>query len=301
MNLNLSEKDINIMVIDMGGSAIKFGYWHQQNLSNIKSIPTPDTWEKLKKLIKDELENIRLVDGVAISLPGSVDIDEGIVKGSSAISYIHNFHIRQDLSDYLGIPVSIQNDANCAALAEMWQGNLQEIKSALCIIIGSGVGGAQVLNGKLQSGFNLFGGEFGYMILQAKNLKSFSELVSPVQLANEYCQIKNVKGVNGKDLFELAQLQDDTALMLVDQFYDYLAIGIFNLMVAFNPQRILIGGAVSRRKELLATLTKKVDALIDAKQANGLYVDIQNCLFYNEANLVGAVYQFLCDQKIIEN
>lgn len=295
MNLKFSEQTISVLAVDVGGTAIKFGYWNQQHLSHIKTIETPKTWVKMKQAIKDELDSIGLVDGLAVSLPGSVDVDEGIVRGISAVSYIHNFHIRQELSDYLEIPVSIQNDANCAALAEIWMGNLCDVKEALCVVIGSGVGGAQISNGELQQGFNLFGGEFGYMILQKQNFKSFSELVSPVQLAYEYCKIQSVEGVDGKVLFELAQKGDATALMLVNQFYDYLAIGVFNLLVAFNPQRILIGGAISRRAELASTLTKKVEKLIDAKQANGLYVDIQNCLFYNESNLVGAVYQFLKD------
>lgn len=81
-----------------------------------------------------------------------------------------------------GLPVSIQNDANCAALAEVWKGNAAEVANSAFLIIGSGVGGAIVLDRKLYAGPHLFGGEFGYMILNEKR-QTFSELVSPVNLA----------------------------------------------------------------------------------------------------------------------
>lgn len=78
--------------------------------------------------------------GVAISSPGSVDTKTGIIYGLSAIEYIHRFEIRKELEALFGLRVSIQNDANCAALAEVWKGNAAEVSNSAFLIIGSGVG-----------------------------------------------------------------------------------------------------------------------------------------------------------------
>ena len=98
-----------------------------------------------------------------------------------------------------GVPVSVENDANCAALAEVWLGAARDVQNALFIVIGSGIGGAVIVNRQLFKGKNLFGGEFGYMLLDAEN--TLSRLGSPVQVAERYGKAMEMSdGVVGREV-----------------------------------------------------------------------------------------------------
>ena len=116
--------------------------------------------EFLKVLEKHKI--LGLVDGVAISAPGAVDDKKGIIGGCSAVPYIHDFFIQKELETLFELPVSLENDVNCAALAEVFKGAAKDVDHALFIVIGTGIGGAIIQNRKLHKGRNLFGGEFGF-------------------------------------------------------------------------------------------------------------------------------------------
>lgn len=286
----------SILAIDWGGSAIKYGLYSNNKLTECSSINTPTSWSEMKSVIKDLSTKFEGVKGIAISAPGAVSTKDGVIYGCSAIDYIHNFKIRDELSNLVNLPVSIQNDANCSGLAELWQGHGVDCKDFFSIAVGSGIGGAYISDGRLREGKDCFGGEFGYMILDLVNNKSFSELASPVVYAQKYSADTGIK-VNGKELFDLVDT-DKLAKSLVDEFYNNLAIGIFNLVVSFNPEKVLIGGAISQRSDLASTLQERVNNLIKRSGAAGLEVEIQSCKFRNESNLLGAVYQFKLENNL---
>lgn len=119
---------MNLFVIDIGGSTIKYATWDGEQLDAKKSLPTPNSWKAMKEQFIAEIKSSTLeFSGVAISSPGSVDTQAGIIYGLSAIDYIHRFEIKKELEQLFGLPVSIQNDANCAALAEVWKGHAAEV------------------------------------------------------------------------------------------------------------------------------------------------------------------------------
>lgn len=283
-----------LLVLDVGGSSIKCGVWENEKLVELKSRRTPDTWEGMKNTFLDiQKEAGNNLQGVAISIPGSVNVDEGVIYGTSAIPYIHRFPIKKELSKLFGLKVTLQNDANCAALAEVWCGNAADVTNSAFLIIGSGIGGAVVLNKQLIPGSHLFGGEFGYMIINRDTGGTLSELGSPVTMANEFTNKRNDQKVyEGKDVFELAQQKDPQALNSVTNLYDALSVGIFNLAVSFDPDKVLIGGGISRRPDLLSELQKRFKKISREKYADGLDTKIESCKFLSEANMIGAVYQF---------
>ena len=172
-----------ILAIDIGGSAIKSGLWENDELTELPSFETPKTWDEMKAYLKSLVEEHQITEGVAISAPGAVNAEEGVIYGVSAVPYLHRFPIKQELAEFLGVPVSFQNDANCAALAEVWQGNAKGLESAAMMIIGTGIGGGVVINGELRTGANLFGGEFGYQIMNNETLETLSDLGSPVAMS----------------------------------------------------------------------------------------------------------------------
>lgn len=285
-----------LLVLDVGGSSIKCGIWTDDQLIQLDSRQTPDTWEGMKNTflqIQKEVNKTQRIEGVAISIPGSVNVNKGVIYGTSAIPYIHRFPIKKELSELFGLKVTLQNDANCAALAEVWRGNAADVSNSAFLIIGSGIGGAVVLNKQLIPGSHLFGGEFGYMVIDQSTGHTLSELGSPVAMAERFSkQRKDSKTYEGKDVFELAQEKDTQAEASVTDLYNALSTGIFNLAVSFDPDKVLIGGGISQRPDLIENLQSRFSAIVRDKHADGLNTEIQSCKFLSEANMVGAVYQF---------
>lgn len=287
-----------ILAIDIGGSAIKSGLWENDGLTELPSFETPKTWDEMKAYLKSLVEEHQITEGVAISAPGAVNAEEGVIYGVSAVPYLHRFPIKQELAEFLGVPVSFQNDANCAALAEVWQGNAKGLESAAMMIIGTGIGGGVVINGELRTGANLFGGEFGYQIMNNETLETLSDLGSPVAMAKRYSRIKaDDHKYTSKEIFDLAEAGDELAQEQIDQFYNALSIGIYNVLISLDPDRVLIGGGISTREDLLANIEERVQELLLQKGAKELKASIMPCKFLSQANLIGAVYQFLTEQK----
>ncbi len=290
----------NLFVFDLGGSSIKYGIWEAEKLHPLGAVATPESWNKMKQLLADKLSEYpgKNIKGVAISCPGSVDLEEGIVYGTSAIPYIHRFPVRRELEDFFGLPVSLQNDANCAALAEVWMGNAKSVKNACFVIIGSGIGGAVIADGKLQSGAHLFGGEFGYQIINDQTLLTLSEAGSPVTMANNFTKwIADGHRYEGKEVFELAEAGNSLAEKMVNDLYDSLSIGIYNLQLCFDPERILIGGGMSGRPDLIEQLQQRVGRLLTKKGAGDLDFDLKPCRYFSDSNMLGAIYQFHLENR----
>ncbi|MDT2600836.1 ROK family protein [Enterococcus hulanensis] len=286
-----------ILAIDIGGTAIKSGLWENEALIELPSFETPKTWDEMKAYLKILVEKNQITDGVAISAPGAVDAEEGVIYGVSAVPYLHRFPIKQELAEFLGVPVSFQNDANCAALAELWQGNAKGLESAALMIIGTGIGGGIAINGKLRPGSNLFGGEFGYQIMNNDTLETLSDLGSPVAMSERFSKIKaDGREYTSKEIFDLAEAGDELAQEQINQLYQALSIGIYNILISLDPDRVLIGGGISMREDLLLNIEERVQKLLLKKGAKELKASIMPCKFLNQANLIGAVSQFLTEQ-----
>lgn len=284
---------MSLAVFDMGGTSVKYGLWEDDQLQFQLSFVTPATWSEMNVLLKESFQKIaslatEALTGAAFSSPGSVDTKEGVVKGFSAIPYLHHFPIVRELSETLRVPVTFENDAYCAALAETWQGAARGVQNAVFIVIGSGIGGAIISQGELLKGRNLFGGEFGYMMMDANY--SFSDLASPVNTASRYTKESGSQvAITGQELFDRAQAGEALAQKHVDQMLDSLGRGIQMLSVILNPDRILLGGAISERDGLLEEVTRRAQVYLKRTHANDVELDIVTCQFRNQANLLGAV------------
>lgn len=285
---------MSIVVFDIGGSAVKYGLWKNSDLSNKASFTTPKSWNDMKEemlSIYQTFNESYSIEGVAISAPGAVDAIEGIISGISAVPYLHYFPIKKEWEDLFGVPVSMENDANCAALAELWLGAAKDSQNALFIVIGSGIGGSVIINRKLFKGKDLFGGEFGYMLLDGQH--TLSELGSPVHTAELYSKELGLDTVvDGKFLFQEADRGEPVAMEYVEGLIDALALGIYNLSISFNPDMVVIGGGLSTRKDLIQRLNKRTAFYLERQKAEDLELVVEVCQFNNDANLIGAVAHF---------
>lgn len=285
------------LALDFGGTSIKYGLW-KETLIEQGSIPLPKTWDEVLQAIEKILKYYRntgyLIEGIATSVPGAVSQEDDQIYGLTAIDYIHHRNFTQELSAYFQLPVSMENDANCAALSEIWQGNADDVQNILYFVFGTGVGGAIIQNRQIQSGKHQFGGEFGYMMLNEEG--SFSELASIVRTTTLYNQRKK-QAIDGKELFDRAAAGDQLANYLITQLCRYSARGIYNLMISFDPDKIIIGGAISSNPFFITMIKEEIEFLRTRTGAQMVETEILPSRFKNDANLIGAVYNFVIRNK----
>ena len=144
--------------IDVGGTAIKYGLLHENGtILSTDSVPTPkDSIEGFYKTL-DEIVSpvLQMISGIAISMPGRIDNQTGHVHTGGAISsYMTNVPLGTLLSERYHLPVAIENDGKCAALAELWLGNLKDVDSGAVMLVGYGIGGGIILNRRLYRGIH---------------------------------------------------------------------------------------------------------------------------------------------------
>ena len=284
----------NLGLIDIGGTSIKLAVMQDQKLEKLPSIPTPKTLEEFYSELSKNVAFMKSeyqIHGVGISSPGAVNKKTGVVEGASAIPYIHNFEIQQALSDKFGLPVSMENDANCAALAELNSGAGKDVSSLLFLIIGTGVGGSIIINHQIWHGAHLFGGEFGFTLVDDKS--TLSNLATSVGVATRYNENSKPKtNYSGKEVFDLADKGNVRAQKEVQTMYYSLAKGIYNLQYSFDPELIVLGGAVSNNPHLIPEVNKEIEKIRKVVEIASIKPKLVPCQYTDEANLRGAYVDF---------
>lgn len=278
---------MSILAIDVGGTGIKYTLFEKEQIGEVNYFSTPKTWRELKeKIVSLALTNDN-ISGITLSVPGAVDSEKGIIYGFSALPYIHNFPLKDELEIATGKNIYLENDANCAGLAEAYYGAAKDFSSSVSFIIGSGIGGAVVINKKLLKGKNLFAGEFGFMITERG--QTLSELASPVHASVRYSEKMNLEtGISGKELFSLKEKGDKLATEEIEQIYRALAIGIYNVCLTVDPDIVLLGGGISVRLDILQPVLENLAHLQEKYHSQDQKIKVEICHFQKDANLIGA-------------
>jgi len=265
--------------IDLGASYLKFGIVDSRFEIIFKgSVPLGK--KKSRKSILKLLENsIRLllafakgkhikIKSIGMGIPGTIDSKKGIVKGTPPnLPEISNMNLRQMLNRYFVYPIFMDNDANLVALAESRIGAAKGYKNALCLTIGTGIGGGVILDGKLFRGSTFAGAEFGHMIICYHGIKCNCRSNGCLEVyASAPAMIKRTKMflyqgrksiipelVSGKldritteTIFQAEKMKDDLAREVICDTAEFLGIGITSAINLLNPQIVVIGGGVSR-------------------------------------------------------
>ncbi|MDU6522540.1 MAG: ROK family protein [Enterococcus sp.] len=282
----------NLGVIDIGGTTIKFALWKNGELFPGEVCKTPADLDTFYQIIERQIQIMTKqcsLSGIAISSPGAVNKASGVIEGASAIPYIHHFPIQQALEERLQLPVSIENDANCAALAEMEEGAGKNSNSLIFLVIGTGVGGSVIIDRQIWHGAHLFGGEFGFML--AEDNLTISNVLSPVSMAQRYNK-KSKQILTGEQIFEQSKLGDEEAEKEVERFFGCLSKTIYNLQYSFDPEKIIIGGAVSNNLDLLPRVNEQIQELRKKVGIASITPAVAVCEYRGAANLRGAVVDF---------
>ncbi len=269
--------------VDLGGTTVKIGLFQTDGRIVDKwEIPTrvenkgeailPDIAEALKKKMEEKgLENSQ-VSGVGIGIPAPVD-EEGIVQNTANLGWGYK-EVKREMEALTGMNVAAGNDANVAALGEMWLGAGMGQKNMIMVTLGTGVGGGIIVNGQALAGAHGAGGEIGHICVNPKEtercgcgkkgcLEQYASATGITRLAKKRLAAddKNSalrgKEVNAKEVFDALKAGDEVAEEIVEEFGTYLGHAMANLAVVADPSVIVIGGGVSKAGEILLGYIEK--------------------------------------------
>lgn len=304
--------------IDLGGTFVKAGVVDAQNKVVCKtSVPTmvddgnDSVVDNIVKACMTALEEAGLkiddVANVGIGCPGAVNTDTGTVEISGNLK-MRNFRIAEKLESKLGRKVYIGNDANAAALGELVAGAAKGAKDAVCVTLGTGVGGGVIIGGRLYSGTNFAGGELGHTVIIMdgeqcncgrkgcwERYASVTALIRQTKAAmeeNRDSKMWEIAGsldnVDGKTSFDAMRMGDETGKAVVAQYIRYVACGVTDMVNIFQPDVLCIGGGISKEGDaLLAPLYDIVVKERFTKESDN-QTKIVAATLGNDAGLIGA-------------
>jgi len=285
--------DRQVIGVDLGGTAIKFGRFLADGTcleSFSIDTPQPATPEDVISAIALTVHKInqdKTAIALGVGMPGATDARGRIAKVAINLSGWHDVPLAEELEAKTGLQTVICNDANCAGLGEAWLGAGKDYQNLILLTIGTGVGGAVILDGKLFTGHNGAAGELGLVTFNPNghpcnsgNKGSFEQHASATAIYRD-------SGKKPSEWGDLAQKNDPQALQFWQDYGKILGTGLATYIYIFSPEAILIGGGVSASsKYFLPSAWEEVEKRVLPSSREGLKLLVAE--LGNDAGIVGA-------------
>lgn len=327
--MNVNKK---YLIIDFGGTLVKYSVMNREGIKVFEGEENAPIESKQKYIsfIEKLYETVSAkfdIKGIAISMPGIVDVEKSTLVTAGSYLELYGLNLETELKEKIPVPVAVENDGKCGALAEVWKGNLKDCKDGIVVIIGTAIAGGVIKNRMIHKGQHLSAGEFSYIFMDHEpSFKStvvgkcgmaallfdtgrklgidvkkspayplcslFMETNQELSELNDDPKYKN--GLDGHEFFRLLEEGNEIVCGAYDQYVNNLAMLILNLSTIYDPEKILIGGGVSRQPRLIKDIAAKCE-WYDTSFLNTYHIPYQVdvCKFENEANQYGALYNFL--------
>lgn len=285
-----------IISFDVGGIFVKYGLFDMDGtiIHQGKQPTEVETEERFFVMIERiiaKYEKEYSIKGLGFSFPGVIDSENGVPIVSGAIKPLRGRPFVALLKARTGnkYPIFIENDGNCAALAELHSGNGQGLKDFVVMTLGTGIGGGIIHDHVLMKGGRYSAGEFGMMLIPDRQGKKviLAKYASTQGLLNLYRQrlgITSDTPVTGEEIFKGNTFVKKDVLKL---WGEYVAMVVYNIIVSMNPEKILIGGGVSQNPLLLSLIEKPLKTFPEWELFE---TPIIRCHHQNDAGLIGAFY-----------
>lgn len=306
--MNFWRRHFMYLVIDIGGTLIKSALMDNGgNMERKQSRPISreniEEFDRILFRVIDDYfdENIR---GISISCPGAVDTNTGIVYNGGSFPFQHNVNLKEKVSARYEVEVAVENDGRCAALAELWLGSIKGKQDAVVLVLGSGVGGGIILDGKLRHGGNLLAGEMSFVMsvvdqetCKAKFVGFEGSAVEMIKRINNEKQVQEL--TDGRKAFEFILAGDESANKILNDFCKIVATQILNLQYILDPEVFAIGGGISAQPIVVERIKLAVEELKEVNTMHTANPNIVSCHYQSDANLYGALYHFLVEHEKI--
>ena len=280
--MNDGSKDDLVCAVDLGGTNLRAANVDRDGRIHERvRNPTPQS-NKPEEVVARVAAAVRdceaqalnrgvHVGGVSVVVPGSVHVETGVVVNAPNLPSLQGYKLAPALERALGRPVLLENDANAAALGEMWQGAARGYQTIICLTLGTGVGGGIILGGKLWRGVDGTAGELGHTSVEPFGgvqcgcgnvgcLEVYASATAIVRMAREaltrhsssLLQSISATELTSEKICSFAIEGDELALDVFRRMGVYLGIAMANFVNIFNPEMIVIGGGVSAAWEMFA-------------------------------------------------
>lgn len=311
----------NLLIgIDLGGTTVKLAFITQEGDIFTKwEIPTDKSGDKIipdiAKAIEAKINELKLTKeqfaGVGMGAPGPVNFEEGVIYKATNLGWKEMYPLKAELETNIGLPAVVDNDANVAAIGEMWKGAGEGAKDLLCVTLGTGVGGGIISNGEVVRGANGAGGEIGHITSIPEGgalcgcgktgcIETIASATGIARLAKEAIQRENEPNIlqaqfektgeiTSKDVFEAADNGNKLAQEIIDHVTYHLGLALSHIANGLNPEKIVIGGGVSKAgDQLLIPVRKQFERFAFPRVAEAAEIAIAT--LGNDAGVIGAAY-----------
>lgn len=306
--------------VDLGGTNIVAGVINDKfeiigkgkmktNAPRAAELIFADIAQCVKAACEDASISVDEIASIGIGTPGSVNKKLGLVEYANNLDFENVPAEKMMNVHFPSVKIYLENDANCAALGESIAGSGKGKKTFIAITLGTGVGGGYVDNGKLVTGCNEAGGEFGHMVIdfdgeecncgrrgcweRYASASAFVRQTKEAMLQNksslmwEICQ-GDINNTNGRTAFDAMRAGDEVATKIVDTYIKYVAIGTVNIINALQPEMICFGGGISNEKDnLLVPMKKYIDKYVYSRNSE-IQTEICCATLGNDAGIIGA-------------
>lgn len=292
---------MKILTIDIGGTFIKYACMlEDMTILSRGKTPTPrDSRESLVEAIGRIYDGMRDVQGIAISMPGIIDSDNGYCAMGGALEYNTDFYLRHSLYERCPVKIHMENDAKCAAMAEAAAGSLRDVEDGFVLIFGTMIGGGFIKGHRLYRGRHFSAGEVSYIIPKDSGVPDqetvWGNRCGTPRLCRTYAEAKGLdpEAVDGVAVFDAVNKGEREAADCLDQYTKEIAVQIFNLQTVLDVERFAVGGGISAQPVFLEYIRNNLKKLYGACPYPVPQAQVVCCKFQNDANLYGALQCFL--------
>ena len=246
--------------IDIGGTNIKYGLLNRAGQIIEKDrLKTPDNLDGFM-LVMDQIvsEYVDKIRGIAFSCPGKIDAKTGTIYFGGALTYLHKLPLKELMETKYQVPVAVENDGKAAALAELWLGNLNGTTEGAAIVLGTGVGGGIIMDGRLRQGVHAQAGEFSFFVndKSATGFERFTALntsaVNMIRMCAKELQLADEN--DGLTVFKAINANDPAVMPIFKNFCRNVGILIMNIQAVVDLDKFVIAGGISAQPIVAATI-----------------------------------------------
>lgn len=267
-----------VFAADLGGTHLRVATVDRNGKIYCRQMqPTPQA-EKPNEIVRALIDSVRefeigtvkrggTLSAVSVVVPGTVNVAEGVVVKAPNVPCLDGFRLAAALESELAWPVFLENDANAAAIGELWRGAGQGYRSLICVTLGTGVGGGIILDGKLWRGVDGSAAEIGHMGVDPFAgvpctcgsrgcLEVYASATAIVRMTREArprypnSMLHNTEALTSQKIYQAGMEGDELAIEVFRRMGVYLGIGLASLINVLNPEIVVIGGGLSNGWDL---------------------------------------------------
>ncbi len=280
------------LAVDIGGTVVKYSLFHAdfEELEHGEEPTEKEPQRFLEQIIAVAERYRERIAGIGICMAGFIDPATGENRDFSVGENFRAWNLKKELSERIKLPVVLENDSNCAALGELETGAGRGLKDFVLLTIGTGVGGALILDGRLVRGSHNKAGEAGLTLLgKERDPENYVSAEATSAL------VRSVSAIAGRQVdgpYVFAHLEDAAVREIYREWLERLALTAGNLAVLFDPEAVLIGGGICRQERFISDLRERIYGLFPHLAE---YTRIEACQTGNLAGRIG-VLKLLMEQ-----